>query len=285
MLYDASGQPIISEHESERGQEKEHSSSADSESATKPTEPPHSHPDSYEEKNYRLQKRGLWIQALLCIFTALAFGAAAYYAHVANLQAALMQRQLETTDRAWIKIAGAELIEDLAFERDRVRDENKLNVFIAVPLSAENIGRSVALNAMVEARALLWQDLFAEELAQATACNGDNWGSGVQLVAEYIGPFSIFPSETRQFKVFWNGQIDAKYRGRDVSPHLVGCVIYFLPNSQQPHYSAFAYRVQYRPANPIQPWEKRPIKVGLDAKKMDLIAWPTSGLDSFFDAN
>jgi len=62
-------------------------------------------------------------------------------------------------------------------------------------------------------------------------------------------------------------------------------VIYFLPKSQQPHYSAFAYTIQNRPADPAAPWNKPLIKIGDNVKKADLIAWPHPGTGTFANAN
>jgi hypothetical protein len=47
-----------------------------------------------QEKNYRYQRIGLRIQGALCFFTALAFGAAAYYAYVAKSQECTMASTL-----------------------------------------------------------------------------------------------------------------------------------------------------------------------------------------------
>lgn len=55
------------------------------------------------DKDQALQKRGLWIQGFLCLFTALAFGAAAYYASVANQQRITMDRTFALSARAtWL---------------------------------------------------------------------------------------------------------------------------------------------------------------------------------------
>ena len=96
-LYDPFGRAIHPNEsdysESERGHEKENPKPADSPTRNLTGKPPigtvsvdpvmsaaEKKREAYEEKRYRLEKRGLWIQGALCIFTALAFGAAAYYA-------------------------------------------------------------------------------------------------------------------------------------------------------------------------------------------------------------
>src|SRR4051794_10756125 len=115
-LYDAYGCRINPRVDC--GQQEEHTDPAQNQTTTKPAEPPqrpitlnhlvntkNGQPDSYEEKNYRLQKRGLWIQALLCFFTALAFVAAAYYAYIANRQLEEIRIQNVAQQRAILVVS------------------------------------------------------------------------------------------------------------------------------------------------------------------------------------
>jgi hypothetical protein len=53
-----------------------------------------------QRANHDLQQRGLTVQKLLCFFTACAFGAAVYYAIVANWQTRLLRQQLIGTQAA-----------------------------------------------------------------------------------------------------------------------------------------------------------------------------------------
>jgi hypothetical protein len=178
------------------------------------------------------------------------------------------------------KIAGIEPIRDVGFIEGRRLDKSKtVTVFIDIRLAAENMGRSVAFNATVSARLLLWGNSIAEELTQALACSGtiDNVGGDWPPIV--VGPtiYSIFPSETRQLDIFWHGEVDAKYKGTSIDPRLVGCVIYSMPNSEKLHHSGFVYTIQYRPADRSLLWNRRAMKVGENVKREDLFTWPVPG--------
>lgn len=122
-LYDAYGCLLKdAEDPSEQGHERVHPdavhdhSSQDTEAPSIPAlhnDPPvstsKSKANAYEEKQYRLQKRGLFVQAALCVFTAAAFVAAAYYAHLVQQQNGLIAHESATadltlisTERAWL---------------------------------------------------------------------------------------------------------------------------------------------------------------------------------------
>ena len=231
-----------------------------------------------------LEYIGVATAVVLAVLTYLTFRRISSQAESAREQVRIMQAQLATTDRAWIKVAAANLIGDVEFQNDRFV-QRQTDVSISVGLSAQNVGRSVALNAKVFGHVILQSGVVAEELTQFNACNANAWDAGVQLIPDYVGPFSVFPSESRQFKIFWEGKVDTKDRGKSIDPQLIGCVIYFLPKSQQPHYSAFAYTIQNRPADPAAPWNKPLIKIGDNVKKADLIAWPHPGTGTFANAN
>lgn len=100
MLFDAHGNPMLGSESSEKSRECEEATNSRHDQPANDGKNPVQRPisndpaintesnkaQSYEEKDYRLQKWGLVVQVCLCAFTALAFGAAAYYAEIARRQ-------------------------------------------------------------------------------------------------------------------------------------------------------------------------------------------------------
>jgi len=256
MLFDAHGRPIQASYSNSTTQSEHHKVAADSvkdQPADDGSEPPQrsisenaaissqtNKSESYEEKNYRLQKRGLVVQIFLCVFTALAFGAAAYYAHIASIQARIMQQQLDTTDRPWLEIVGVNA-SDIHFMLDSTE------IATAITILAKNIGRSAALDVRVRSSLIVGGlnsrgELLTEKDA---ACNTDIPESAWQT-------FILFPDQSsgeRLTRVF-NEHIED--RNVIVNPMrsgssyidiaLVGCLTYRGYTSELLHHSGFIYR-------------------------------------------
>jgi len=110
-LYDPYGRPIdanaSNQNDSKQGHQGEYANPAKNHAADNTDGPTKSaisddssvsteksQPDTDDKKRYRLQQWGLFVQAALCIFTAFAFGAAAYYAWIAKEQLEAMTESL-----------------------------------------------------------------------------------------------------------------------------------------------------------------------------------------------
>ena len=225
-----------------------------------------------------IQFAGFIAAAVLAVLTYRTLQEIRRQADTAQRQVEIMQRQLEATDRPWVKVASVSPIRDLEFHQLIVSSKTKtIDIFIGMRLVAENVGKSVALNAVVSARMLLSSNAISEPLVQASACSGRTDNASDDLPPIVVGPLNIFPSDTRQFDVQWKGTIDAKYIGSEIAPRFVGCVIYSMPNSERTRQSGFVYRIQYRPPNPDLPWESKPMIIGTEVKKDDLFVWPDPG--------
>ncbi len=211
--------------------------------------------DTYKEKQYRLEKGGLMTQVALCVFTALAFGAAAYYAHVANLQLGTMQRQLEATDRPWIKITSVKPREDFTFflTKDNPRERNwKTQANETIDIVAKNIGHSVALKVFVKGRMTFTEDIEKLIEERNSVCSGSPL---------YAFPVNLFPDEDTGNSQFIMGAEIVPSREKSsppllsagevpshlppdtwiASPKFVGCIIYTIANTGSTHYTGFIY--------------------------------------------
>jgi hypothetical protein len=120
--------------------------------------------DTQHNQNHTLQKWGLRVQVALCVFTALAFGAAAYYASIAKGQKETMNGQLSVMDKTFKEVEkqtrAASEAASAAREANRLTEESlrgrivMKNARLEKPLvpggiagmviETENIGHSVA---------------------------------------------------------------------------------------------------------------------------------------------
>jgi hypothetical protein len=166
-------------------------------------------------------------------------------AQAAREQVAIMQRQLEATDRPWIKIVGAQPDEDLVFFKTNNGKNpgtwaTQGNVRISVTI--ENVGNSVALNVLGKGE-MVTKNIGPEYLIdeQDRVCSGK-----VQTIPTIKQ--NIFPGE-RGDKLYFVG-IDVFENARagqaqSIQLMFIGCVMYAIPNSTTLHRSNFMYMLEH----------------------------------------
>ncbi|HEY1949129.1 MAG TPA: hypothetical protein VGG97_19125 [Bryobacteraceae bacterium] len=267
MLYDHRGKPIIpsesfsepSSTKSESVEQEKEANSANKATSETPYKPPErsfsidqsvatneKHQKTYEEKNYRLQKSGLWIQGILCLVTGFAFAAAAWYANIAQKQQVIMQKQLETTDRPWVEISKA----DVAEFRFHSRVDNGMPMLdVRLKLRVANVGHSVATNVRLKTRLIFQMSIEPYmEIKQKQACE-------VADIMRITKEFVLFPGRDSGDRLYEEIGFDETIQDTDklwietgerqspVDPALIGCVLYDIPSSRMnPHYTWFSYQ-------------------------------------------
>lgn len=155
------------------------------------------------------------------------------------------RKQLETTDRAWLK-ADAEISESVTFV-DR-------GAQFTFRLTLTNIGRSVATNVHGLAEVVVPISDPNRPLATQVEKEQNAISGQLEDMANTPGAKGnvLFPAEVQTIKA--GGFVSIKeieagafplkdFPGKFFEPLLVGCVIYQLPNSDQFHRTRFAYNI------------------------------------------
>lgn len=172
-------------------------------------------------------------------------------ADAANTQVGIMQRQLEATDRPWIKIAGAKPIDDLTFSLMR---SSKPLVGAQIAIVVTNIGKTVALNVTIHARMTLTEDSDSLNREQSDVCNG--------VVKTLHAPvLTVFPNDEESLFVYGADGIPTKIdnsralglevpflkppNSKLISPKFIGCVTYTYHSSSVAHHSGFRFSLEY----------------------------------------
>jgi hypothetical protein len=167
-----------------------------------------------------------------------------------NQQLMTMQKQLEMTDRPWIRVT-LETTSPLTF----LNNNTMFNVNFRIRM--KNIGHSVANKVVWASDAFLFSsihdDPFKRPLERQKLLL--NKLSSSTEIPEYMESESIFPDEERVNSSSIGGPIDPnkfpKFPGRSeptpvIEPWIVGCVMYQFPSSVNRHYTCFNYRVVER---------------------------------------
>ena len=218
-----------------------------------------------ERANRRGERRRDWIRLLIEAFGLLAVAVAAYVGLknlaslnqqvvISNRQAAIAARQLDLTDRPWIK-ASIELGGPFRQQQDSVN--------LPLVLTLENIGRSVASGIFVEFSIIPnpWgEELFTLPLEEQR-----------QLCERAISrnarsrTLALFPNESNQGTMsggIYRRQMEAVAKTfppelgyAPVMPVVVGCVDYQFGASREHHQTMFLYTVDRQTSGPPGPFD------------------------------
>jgi hypothetical protein len=235
-------------------------------------------------------------QRRMILLTALIGGVTAFYTGVSILEwnamrtsNALIQEQLEVTDRPWIKVIGAVPSHPLIFHGNGGIDSQGNDfVNLGIKVIIQNVGRSVALNINIRANVIFVSMTqgatnnpftYPKEMQKALCSKEDNASL----------PINLFPGEDNRPQT--GDDHDMPVSGKTftipgdlsvvrIMPMFVGCVDYTIGVSGKIHQSGFIYQVQQ--ASQAQTGGEMLI-VGKDIAMSDIILRPFAF--GGFDAN
>jgi hypothetical protein len=219
-------------------------------------------PERIERNNQSNSDREYRIQKWLAFGTWLAFVAAAIYAGIskyqlgelkrqadsASAQIGIMQKQLEATDRPWLKVDAPQLALPLTFDADGV-----MHAHFSITVS--NVGKSAATNVMLIAGIVIPKqgaELFTEPAKmQKEACDA--------LQSSALAA-TIFPNDSKSPNIDINvprSTVDERAIEQQPGPGklllpmvLYGCVDYHISSLAGHHQTGFAYMFGKRPETP-----------------------------------
>jgi hypothetical protein len=176
--------------------------------------------------------------------------------------AATALKQFEITDRPWLWF-DADFSGPLTFTDG--------NMELPFRLVAKNVGRSVAVNATINAKVVIPRlgpncDLYAEVLAeQQKVC---------QNVKSRFNSYTIFPDGVYELGMAFNVGLQEVENGRlpktnFITAYLVGCVDYKFPGHEAHHQTRFACEVLR--AHSENPNIKLSLEIGQDVPLERLI--------------
>jgi len=156
-----------------------------------------------------------------------------------------MQRQLEMTDRPWIK--------DSVISDFEMGWQNGSYLGWAIKVRTENVGHSVATGIFPEAKMIAiegadfldfprreskkvcddvdrrFENIKSDPIAWATSVFPGAW-------LEFPQNVYLLPSEVEKKSLDGGANL-----GKSIMPMLVGCVLYHYPSSDHPHHTGFVY--------------------------------------------
>jgi hypothetical protein len=197
-------------------------------------------PDTY--------KAQVFIESILtlAIVDVVVVHAVMYYkqAKEANRQAEIALKQIEITDRPWIKFQAIVRGGIFFFENGQLSTEFRFIV--------RNVGRSVAVNATIRASLVIpeFRGRDQEVLKrQLDVCAGtDQPQIPPEFRDRFLLSYIVFPNEDYQINHGFNASADEVKRG-DIGGlglyelYLVGCVDYQIAGHAARHHTRFAYMV------------------------------------------
>lgn len=237
--------------------------------------------------NKALEIGAIFIALGIAILTYKTLGQIKRQADSAHEQIGIMQRQLEATDRPWIVIANASLIDGISFYR-RV-DDGLPGAHVKVKVLVKNVGRSIAINVKMTSR-LFFElpeetDVSIKERERSICADSKpsftspeftlapDQDSGNRL---RVDDYEAIPGDSIFLTVD-----EAKW----VNPAIAGCVTYRTPNSDSKlHHTGFVYQFAViRPGGFVPEYADRGFLIGKDfaAHQLRMLEHPFG----FSDAN
>ena len=204
-----------------------------------------------------VEKATLWSQIGLGVIGVTALFI--YHGQLGVMQGTLdvMQRQLEITDRPWIKIVKAYPSQKLHFFDTEIIPGEGIKTIIGVRITmlVKNVGHSMALNVAMRGKMTftIRPDLLAKE--QADVCSGT-------AIALATFPLNIFLGDDSGDRLFIDdpqevpsrSNLGSNTRSRIIaSPVFIGCIVYTIPTTGSIRNSTFMYWLERAPDSPANP--------------------------------
>jgi hypothetical protein len=183
---------------------------------------------------------GVVVAVVLAVLTYYTLRKISSQADSAQQQVVIMQRQLEATDRPWIKIKGASVYPDFSFFGDSIPSNPTQNILgvTMVEVAVENVGRSIAINAYLRGELIFLKGMPEAMQEQSLVCSGQSGTTPTILQ-------SIFPGDPGpRFFTSAEQELTAVRKGQEVKPVFLGCIVYAISNSAKLHHSAFMYALE-----------------------------------------
>lgn len=214
-----------------------------------------------------LEIGGLLTAVALALLTYLTLQKIGSQADSAQAQVRIMQRQLEATDRPWIKVVSAEPRSQYSLVEE---SPGSFRATVDILLRMKNVGRSVANNISVRGELTFSTGQTQVLNEQERICDPRNsFAAALGILTGGWPPISLFPDDdTGQFQIQGTGTMHLGI----IEPKLIGCVEYFAAGNTFRHYSSFAYRIEPRKGKP----PLFMLEAGSSIKPNDLIMKPES---------